>query len=200
MGDSRQAFQQLTDLNEEEGRPVFLYLTSTDEEIMPRVETYEQTVLNNEKFCIAAKFFDCFQIDVAELDEENPLRKTIKRPKPMTCYTLSKGKIIYKSKAKPSASQIFSMCSKTLKKVYGVSLDKIAKQEEKILDQLAKVQQEKDQIEKKRLSKGKNLSKREDKKLQMREQELFEEELDLKEKERKLLDLEAQLKPDEENE
>lgn len=194
MGDSRQAFRELTDLDSENSRPVFLYFTSSDEKMTNKVEAYENAVLTNEKVCIAAKFFDCYQVDVTDMDESHPLQKLIKKPKPLTVYTIHKGKVLYKTKEKPSPSLIFSTCSRTLKKTYKVSLEKIAKKEEAILDELDKIRQEKEAIDKKRLDKGKRLTDREDAALAKREQELFEREMTLKEEEQKLLSLEKYMK------
>ena len=163
-----------------------------------RIEAYENAVLVNEKVCIAAKFFDCYQVDIYELEEDHPILTLIKKPKPLTFFTVHKGEVLYKSKEKPSASNIFSMCSRTLKKAYKVSLDKIAKEEEKILDELDELLMEKEQIEQTRLKKGHGLSKREDEALQKKEQELFEREAALREAEKKLLDLEEFRKKPEE--
>ncbi len=187
--DSRQAFKELTSTDDENGRPVFLYMTSSDEEMTQKIQTYEDSVLYNEKVCIAARFFDCYQVDVTDIDKDHPILKLIKKPRALTFYTIHGGKILYGSKEKPSASSLFQICSKTLKKLYHVSLKKIAKEEEKILDELDKVLIEREKIEMTRLKKGSKLSKKEDLAFQKREQELFDKEADLRERERQLLDL-----------
>lgn len=188
-GDSREAFRELTSLKED-GKPIFLYLTSSDEDMAQKIETYENSILVNEKVCIAAKFFDCFQVDLYELEDDHPILTLIKKPKPLTFYTIHQGKVLYKTKEKPSASQIFSTCSRTLKKCFSASLDKIVAREEKILDELDEILFEKERIEQTRLKKGKDLSEKEDAALQKKEQELFEREMTLKEEEQKLLNLE----------
>jgi len=190
MGDSRQAFKDLTDMDNENGKPILLYLTSTDEKMERKVENYENSVLANEKFCITAKFFDCYQVDVTDIEEGHPILTMIKRPKPLTFFTIHKGKVLYGTKQKPSVSNLFSTCSKTLKKTHNAPLDKIVKQESKILDELDKIIVEKKKIDEKRLKAGRKLSKREDESLRKREQELFDQEAQLKEEEEKLLELE----------
>ncbi len=192
MGDSYQAFQELTSLDNKNGRPVFIYLTTSDEQAAQKIETYENSILVNEKFCIAAKFFDCYQVDLEEIEENHPIRKLIKKPKPLTFHTLHKGKILYSSKVKPSSSNLFSICEKTLKKSFKVSLSKIAKEEQKLLDQIDKVQMELNQIEELRIRKGKNLSKKTDLSLRKKEQELFEKEMALRDKEKELLNITLQ--------
>ncbi len=181
-------------MDSESGKPILLYLTSSDEKMERKVANYENSVLINEKFCISAKFFDCYQVDVTEIDKEHPLLNLIKRPKPLTFFTLHKGKILYGTKEKPSVSSLFTTCSKTLKKTHNAPLDKIVKQESKILDQLDKIIVEKKKIDKLRLKKGRTLSKREDESLRKREQELFDLEAQLKEEEKKLLELEQYTK------
>jgi hypothetical protein len=190
MGDSRQAFQALTNLDAESGRPALIYLTSSDEKWATKVETYENSVLYNEKVCIATKFFDCYQVDTADLEDDHPLHNLIKKPRPLTIHTVHKGKVICSTKEKPSSSNIFLVCDRTLKKAYSVSLEKIAREEEKILDELDKLRREKEKIDQTRLKKGKSLSKREDETLRKKEQKLFDREAVLREAEEKLLDLE----------
>lgn len=184
-------------MDNENGKPVLLYLTSSDEKMERKVENYENSILINEKFCIAAKFFDCYQVDVTDVDEGHPLLQMIKRPKPLTFFTLHKGKVLYGTKEKPSVSNLFSTCSKTLKKTHNAPLELIVKQEGKILDALDKIIVEKKKIDELRLKKGKNLSKRDDESLRKREQELFDEEAQLKEEEQKLLELEQYIEKSE---
>jgi len=181
----------LTNLDNDQGKPVFLYFTTSDEKSAVKVESYENAILTNEKVCIAAKFFDCYQVDVTDIEKDNPILKLIKKPKPLTVYTLYGGKVLYGTKAKPSSSKIFNICSGTLKKVFHLSLEKIAKKEKKILDDLEKIARERERIEQSRFEKGRKISKKENLSLQKKEQELFERESSLKEAERKLLDLEG---------
>jgi len=183
----------LTNLDNDQSRPVFLYFTTSDEKSAVKVESYENAILTNEKVCIAAKFFDCYQVDVTDLESDHPILKLIKNPKPLTVYTIYGGKVLYRTKEKPSASKIFNICSGTLKKIYRVSLEKIAKKEEKILNGLEKIAMERKRIEQSRFEKGRKISKRENLSLQKKEQELFEKENSLKEAEQKLLDLEGVL-------
>lgn len=180
-------------MNNESKKPVLLYFTSTDEKLTQKIQSYEDAVLCTEKVCIAAKFFDCYQVDVTDIEDDHPIHKLVKNPKPLTVYTLFGGKIIYASKVKPSSSSIFSICSKTLKKVFKVSLEKIAKEEERLLTALEKVDQEKEKIDKIRLQKGRKLSRKEDVSLQKKEQDLFEKYETLKKAEKALLDLEQHL-------
>ena len=90
--DSRQAFKELTSTDDENGRPVFLYMTSSDEEKTQKIQTYEDSVLYNEKVCIAARFFDCYQVDVTDIDKDHPILKLIKKPRALTFYTIHGGK------------------------------------------------------------------------------------------------------------
>lgn len=189
MGDSYQAFRELTSLDNENGRPVFIYLTTSDDDVAQKIETYENSVLVNEKFCIAAKFFDCYQVDLAEIEQDHPIRKLIRKPKPLTFHTIHNGKVLYSTKEKPSSRNLFSICEKTLKKTYKVSLSKIAKQEQKLLDQIDKIKMELQQIEELRIRKGKNLTKKNDLSLRKKEQELFDKEMDLREQEKDLLNI-----------
>ncbi len=159
-----------------------------------KVENYENSVLINEKFCITAKFFDCYQVDVTDIEEGHPLLTMIKRPKPLTFFTLHKGKILYGTKEKPSVSNLFTACSKTLKKTHNAPLEKMVKEEGKILDELDKIIVEKKKLDEKRLKKGRTLSRREDESMRKREQELFDQEAQLKEEEQKLLELERYAK------
>jgi hypothetical protein len=189
--DSHAAFKNLTHLNNENAKPIFLYITSTEEEMEQKVTTYEDSILVNEKICIAAKFFDCYQVDVTDIDEEHPLREMIKKPKPLTFYTLYKGEIVSNTEEKPSVSTLLSACSRTLKKSHQVSLDKVTKEEVKILDDLDKIAREMEKIGEVRIKKGDKISSTEDKTLRKKEEKLLQRESELKEKETRLLELDG---------
>ena len=73
---------------------------------MQAVETYENSVLVNEKVCIAAKFFDCYQVDLADIEKNHPLYQMVKRPKKLTFYTICNGELLYGSPIKPSVSKL----------------------------------------------------------------------------------------------
>jgi hypothetical protein len=145
--------------------------------------------MSDEKLCIAAKLFDCYMVDVVNLEEEHPLLAMIKRPQPMMFLTVFDGEIIYQSKQKPTASSVFSLCAKTLKKTHKFSLDKVARDEQKLLTELGKLKDSLENIKNTRLRKADKLSKREDLALQEEEKEIQEKIAELKEEEAKLLTL-----------
>jgi len=179
-------FMELADAEGFDERPTLVYITSTDKKIVERVRGYESSTLVDEKFYIAARFFDCYQVDINGISEEHALLKLVKKPKPMSFFILFDGKIIYRTKDKPSVNSLFGLCAKALKKTHGIALDKIAKEEQKLLTAIDKLNTEMDKIREKRTKKGKKISKREDLSLQKNESQIQEKLGALKEEEKKL--------------
>ncbi len=170
-------------------KPVLIYLTSTDKKIVKKVRNYEKGALVDEKYYIAARFFDCYMVDIATIEKGHPLLTLVKRPKPMSFITVSKGKVLYKTKDKPSSSSIFSMCAKALKKTHKFDLEKITKEEQKILSEISDLNAQLEKIKKTRLQKGKKLSKREEAALTKEEKTIQDKMSELREAESKLMTL-----------
>jgi len=152
-------------------------------------------VLTNEKVCIAARMFDCYQVDLAEVEEGHPLLDLVKRPRPLTFHTVYAGKVLFSTGERPSSSEIVTACARILKREFGIALDTIIKAEQKLLDELDTVLIAKEKCEATRIKKGQSLSKKEDAELQKLEQELSAREAELREAERKLFDIQEYRKP-----
>jgi hypothetical protein len=128
-------------------------------------------------------------VDLVNIEEGHPLLAMVKRPQPMSFMVVYDGKVMGKSKQKPTPSSVYSLCSKLLRKTHKVSLDKIVKEEQKILNELDKLNGSMENIKNTRLRKGDKISKREDASLQEEEEEIQTKISELKEKEAKLLTL-----------
>lgn len=182
-------FMELADSEGFDDRPALIYLTSSNTKVVTKVRAYEKSMLTDEKFYIAAKFFDCYQVDINGIKDDHALLKLVKKPKPMTFFILFNGDVLYKTKEKPSVSSIFGLCGKALKKTHGVLLDKIAKEEQKLLTGIDKLNSALEKIRNTRTRKGDKISKRENLSLQKEEKKIQDDLAVLKEAERKLLTL-----------
>lgn len=143
---SMESFRQFGFGSEDSTRPVFVYVTTSHEDMEEKVLTWENTVFACEKLLIALKFFDAFRIDLEDLEEDDPILKILEKPKPLTFYTFFGSQLLYKSKEKPSGSKAFSLCSKSFSKVYKHSFKTILKREESILDELDKIFKKADKL------------------------------------------------------
>jgi len=141
----------MKDIADGGARPIFIYVSTEDEKMEQKIETYENSILTNEKLNIALKFFDTYRVYVEDLEENQSIKALLKNPKPLTFHTLYNGKIVSRTKDKPSAPKLISMCSKTFSNIYSGSFNKYMKQELKILDNLdkvkAKLQKVKDKLD-----------------------------------------------------
>jgi hypothetical protein len=170
-------------------KPVLIYLTSTDKKIVKKVRNYEKGALVDEKYYIAARFFDCYMVDVANIEKGHPLLTLVKKPKPMSFITVSNGRVLYKTNDKPSSSNIFSVCAKTLKKTHKFDLEKITKEEQEILSEISALNDQLEKIKNTRLQKNKKLSKREGAALTKEEETIQKKMSELREAESKLMTL-----------
>jgi hypothetical protein len=128
-------------------------------------------------------------VDLENVKEGNSLLSLVKRPRPMSFLVVYEGKVTGKSKQKPTPSSVYSLCARLLKKTHKISLDKIVKEEQKILNELDKLNGSLEIIKDTRLRKGDKISKRENKSLQEEEEEIQKKIAELKEREAKLLTL-----------
>jgi hypothetical protein len=180
---SMEGFKSLDSSRMENSRPVFIYITSTHEDLEEQVQTFETTVFTFEKFLIALKFFDTYKIDLDYMDMDDPILKVLDKPKPMSFYTFYGGKQIFKSKERPSAPKLFSLCKNTYSKVFKDPFNAVLKKEERILDGIDKIMKRAAEINEKLDG---NVSEKEEARLE-KEMEQLAEEFETLEKQEKTL-------------
>ena len=175
-------------VSEQNPRPLFIYVTSSDPEEERKVSAFESALFSNEKLLIALKLFDTYKIDLENLEEGDKLLLSLNIPKPLTFHCFHRSNPVFHSKPEPSSSELLNLCGRAFSKVYKGSLDAYLREELNILDEIAKIDREVEQILDKRDRDPEKVTKTESEKLNRRLETLETRYTELKEKERTLLE------------
>lgn len=134
---------QLTEETESTGRPVFIYLTTSDPKKAKKLKNWEEAQLSKDELIIGVKVFHCIMADVESLEAESPLGQLLGKTRAPGFYTMHNGKLLYRAEGMPKSGIVFSCMKKTISKVYKVRLDKVVKQVQGIEKTIEKLENRK---------------------------------------------------------
>lgn len=188
VADLSTATGMLTPADHQYERPILVYLTSNDEDVRSAQDVVEGTTLKDERISIASKFFTMVRDDGDQITNGHPFDRWIGGNElPRFVVFTSTGERVGKLEGRASPSKLYGLMKRAVRQEYVVNLDRTIKDYQKILTDLDRLSVLKTTLEAKE---ARDVSPREQRKIEKEKEELAKEEEQLRTREEELLKFE----------
>lgn len=147
----------------EEGKPLFIYLSSQAEEHANATAAFEDAVVSNEKIAIAMKMFTPIEIDSSRVGEDHPYRSFVEGKEwPRAILIGLDGQAIGSLEGRINSAKAYKLMKKAVARTYKTKLDTFVKGYQKLLSEMDRIDAKIERLdeerakveEKKQVSKG----------------------------------------------